>query len=305
MTHTEPPSLRQVAVVLNGSAGALLERPGAERELIELFQQAGFDPHFVPKDAGSLPERMARACDMGAEAVVVAGGDGTVTCAAQALADTGVALGILPFGTMNLLAKDLGLPVGDVAAAVQALAHGSPRNIDIAEVNGHVFLIASMLGLPATIGRHREAQRGRGLLPVRWVRLARAGVRSYLHHGPPNLRLELNGRTRRMRPASITVTVNALADGSDAMFSRPNLDGGELAVVVVRRLTVANMLRLALGFMRGTWRHGGVAQEHRTTALTIRARRRALRVMNDGEGMVLAPPLAYRLRPRALRVIVP
>jgi diacylglycerol kinase family enzyme len=82
----------------------------------------------------------------GADCVVVAGGDGSVACAAAALAGSPVSLGLIPCGTMNLLAKDLRIDPADRAQALDVLAHGRTRAIDLGAVNGHVFTCASMLG---------------------------------------------------------------------------------------------------------------------------------------------------------------
>ena len=298
------PVFRRVAVVMNGAAGALLDQSDAAETLRALFTAAGLDPEFVPIDAGTLPERIARARGLNLDAVVVAGGDGTIACAAQAMTGTDTVLGILPFGTMNLLAKDLRITVGDTAAAMRVLSHGVARAIDVAEVNGHVFLCASMLGLPAQIGRHREARRGAGWLLARWVALAHAALRTIRRHAPAGMVLEIDGHAERSRAASITVTANALGDPSH-LFGRPALDRGELVVYVIERVRLLDLPRLAFSLLRGRARRDGLIAERRTTELVVHSRRRALRVMNDGEGMLLRPPLRYRIRPGALRVIAP
>jgi diacylglycerol kinase family enzyme len=309
MTDGLPPasaaSPRVVAVILNGAAGALLGRPDALQMLTAGFAANGFDPRFIPLEAGALPERVAQAARLGAEAVVVAGGDGTVACAAQALAETGIPLGVLPFGTMNLLAKDLGIPVGNLPAALTVLAAGRIRAIDVAEVNGRVFLCASMLGLPARLGRYREAQRGSGS-PVRaWSRLGWSFLRTIARTGRMRVSVQIGDRTLRLRAASLTITVNALDDATGRVFGRSRLDGGELAFIVIRRLTLGRLALLAIGLLRGDWRQDPAVQEHCMQELIVTKRGRAMQVMNDGELMVLESPLHYRIRPRALLVIAP
>ncbi len=296
---------RIVAVILNGAAGALLGRPDALPMLAAEFMANGFHPRFIPPDAGTLPQRVAQAASSGAEFVVVAGGDGTIACAAQALAGTGMPLGVLPFGTMNLLAKDLGIPVWDHAAALKILVAGRTRAIDVADVNGQVFLCASMLGLPARLGRFREAQRGAGS-PVRaWARLAWAFLRTITRTGRMRVSVQIGDRTSRLRASSLTITVNVLDDASGRVFGRSRLDGGELAFIVLRRLTLPRIALLAVGLLRGTWRSDPTVQEHRAQELTVTKRGGGMQVMNDGELMVMDSPLHYRIRPRALLVIAP
>jgi diacylglycerol kinase family enzyme len=237
--------------------------------------------------------------------VVVAGGDGTIACAAQVLVGTDTPLGILPSGTMNLLAKDLGIPIGDMDAAIALLAHGKPRRIDVGEVDGRVFLCASMLDLPADLGRHREAQRAGGPGWQRWARFARAILRTGRRYVARRLLLEFPDGAVASRAPSITVVVNRLDDSSGRLFARTRLDGGEFGVYLAQRPRVREIVPLALDLLRGSWHAGGAIEERRAPALTIRARRLAIRVMNDGEAMILPLPLRYRLRPAALSVIAP
>ena len=122
---------RHLAIVMNANAGALLGRAEAAQELERLFEAAGARVEIVPADAGTLPERIERARATGADMIVIAGGDGSIACAAQALVQDetqGPALGVIPCGTMNLLAKDLQIPVGDTAAASPVCMGGGFRS---------------------------------------------------------------------------------------------------------------------------------------------------------------------------------
>ncbi len=292
---------RRVAVVLNSAAGGGTDDPDGLRQA---FAANGLDPEFLPHDAGQLGERIARAVALGACAVIAAGGDGTVACVAQALAGSDTPLGILPRGTMNLLAKDLGLPIGDAAAAIRVLAGGTTRPVDVAEVNGHVFLCSSMLGVPARLARHREAKRRDSAFGL-WSRMARAGLRAAVRDAPVRLLMRIGGDTLRLRVSSLRIMVNAADGAGGRAFGRSRLDGGELAVYLVEKLTLGCVVRLALRVVLGDWRRDAAVQQRCAPSLEIGSGRSAVRVMNDGEVMLLAPPLRYRVRPGALRVIVP
>ena len=112
---TALPHDTRLSLVLNEKAGALLAGGGTP-DLAARLEAGGAVTRLVPP--GDLPARL-RAAMQDADGVVVAGGDGTVACAAAALAGTGTPLGILPGGTMNLLACDLNLPIGDMEAAAE------------------------------------------------------------------------------------------------------------------------------------------------------------------------------------------
>jgi diacylglycerol kinase family enzyme len=299
---------RPVGVVLNGAAGALLTHAGARETLEGMLRAAGFAPEFVPAGLGSLPERIRAACRFGAGLVVVGGGDGTIACAAEIAVELGATLGILPFGTMNVLAKDLRIPVGNLAAAVAVLRDGAVRTIDAAEVNGRLYLCNSVLGLPARLARFREAARGRGLAVRLWLRFVRAMIRGAARYGTPRTALRVDGRKMMIRAASLGIAVNPLDDASGRPFARRHLDQGVLALYAIRHLTLWDMVRLVARSLFGRLAADAAVDEIRAGEIEIVAvgrRRRRIRVMNDGEVLLLQPPLRYRIRPGALKVMAP
>lgn len=294
----------RVAVVLNRSAGSLLGRHAAEAEVARHLADAGLDAVLVPDHPDGLAARLDQALAQGAEAVVVGGGDGTIAAAAARLKNTGIALGILPLGTMNLLARDLGIPL-ELDAAAEALAHGAVRAIDVAEVNGHVFLCNSVIGSPSWLGRHRERHRGRASLRTR-LAFALAALRAEWRHRPMRLSVALDeGRPVRLWTRAVAVASNRYDEGFGLVMTRSRLDAGHLTLYVARRYGLWWWLRAAVGMFLGTWRGARLVHERAARQVTIASPRTALRVMNDGEARLLAPPLAYRIHPRALRLIAP
>jgi diacylglycerol kinase family enzyme len=294
----------RIAVVLNTSAGSLLGRHEAEAEVARHLQAAGLDAVIVPDNPGGLLARLDDAMALGADAVVVGGGDGTIAAAAGKLMGTGTALGILPLGTMNMLAKDLGIPLR-LEAAAEALARGSIRAIDVADVNGHVYLCNSVIGSPSWLGRHRERHRGKASLRTR-LAFAIAALRADWRHPPMRLRLQVDGRRPvRLWTRALAVANNRYAEGFGMVMARPRLDGGELMLYVARRYGLWWWVRLMVGMFLGSWRGSRLVHERPALEVTIHSPRTALHVMSDGEAALIPPPLVYRIHPGALRVIVP
>ena len=294
----------RIVLIANIASGSF--KDGLTPEAIrERLAAAGLDLAPEPDPDLPLPERLRRAARTeGVAAVAVAGGDGTLNCAAGILAGTGVALAVLPFGTMNLLAKDLGIPL-ELDAAIASLRTGRPRAVDLGEVNGHVFLINSVIGMPARVARHRERLRGRRIGPLGLARLMLATLR---HLGPyPRLHATVTvaGRRERLALRLLCVVNNDYAEGFGKILERDRVDGGGLALYIARRLPPWRLARLALGFAAGHWRGVPGLERQEGAGLAISAGPRALRVMNDGEIRLIASPLRYRLRPRALTVIAP
>ncbi len=300
---------RSVALVMNAKAGALLET-GGDESLLHLLEQQASRLHVIAEEAGTLPERLAKAQATGSDCIVVAGGDGTIACAAQALTGTETALGVIPGGTMNLLARDLGFDPDDRAAAIRTLGEGRVRAIDVGEVTAgedapHRFLCASMIGTPARLSRHREAGRDRGNGLRAWAAFAWAALRALGRNRSMRLVIRHDGIERQVRTPSLTVTVNRLDDEAGRIFGRSTLDGGRLAVYVVQRNSVFAQLRLLL---RTAWR-GSLASPQieviDTDAIEIANRHAAIHVLVDGERRLLKPPLRYTVRRGALRVVAP
>jgi diacylglycerol kinase family enzyme len=293
----------RIAVVINSAAGGLIGRAETEAALAARLRESGLEPVLVPESAGKLPARLDAALALHPDALVVGGGDGTIAAAAARLADTGVPLGILPLGTMNLLARDLGLPE-DLDAAARALAGAERLAIDVAEVNGAVFLVAAMIGLPTRLGRHRERARGRGGLSAR-IGLGLAALRGALRHPPMRLALALPGRAGvRVWTRALVVTCNPL--DAERFPARRALDAGSLGVYVARDFGAWWVVRFALRLLLGRpWGEHPDLAATEAPRLTVLSPRRTLRVMLDGEAALLRPPLRFRIRRGALTVLAP
>jgi diacylglycerol kinase family enzyme len=292
----------RVALVINHRAGRLLRRPAEAAAIERALRAAGLEAVPVP-NRGALARRIEAARGLGAEAVVVAGGDGTLACAAQQLIGTGTPLGILPCGTVNRLARDLGIPLR-LADAVAVLRDGDVRAIDAASVNGRVFLCNSVLGFPARVAVERERRRDE-LGPFGWMRIGRMALQTMTRARPLSLTLRIGRRSIRLRTRALVVSNDAYEAGI-APPTRTRLDGGELGIYVARALAAWPLLRLMTAIALGRrWQEHPALDVHRARRLAIAAGRRNLRVMNDGEVISLTPPLRYRSLPGALQMIVP
>ncbi|WP_029008102.1 diacylglycerol/lipid kinase family protein [Azospirillum halopraeferens] len=295
----------KVAIVLNRSAGALSRMPAdtAAAAIGAIFAGAGAEVGVDIATATTCRAAIARAAASDADAVVVGGGDGTVATAVNLLVPVGKPLGVLPLGTMNLLARELGTPPG-LTAAARAVAHGRPRAIDVAEVNGELFLNHSALGIYPAMVQERERQRvlhGLG----KWPAMALAAVKA-LHRLPVlDVAIDLGEGPQRVRTPVLVVSNNPYAEGYGPVLRRATLDGGRLGVYVARHRSGWAMLRLMTRLMLGTWQEDEELVRLEATGLTVHSRRRRLRIANDGEIRRPAPPLVYRIRPRALRILQP
>jgi diacylglycerol kinase family enzyme len=294
----------RATLLLNSRAGTLLAQPELPERLEATLRAAGFELDVIAPGA-DFGARLEQALARDNPVLIIGGGDGTLRSAASRLAGREVTLGLLPLGTMNLLARDLGLPLDPLEAAT-ALGRAETRVIDLAEVNGEFFLCQSVVGLPNRLGLHRERMRGDGRLAARW-RMAVAALRTFWRHPPMRLAWRLGEAPglRRAWTRAVSVVNNEYAAAPGQMFHRPRLDGGQLSLHVAQRFGVWWVLRLFLAMAAGRWRGRPGLISETAPALSILSRRRHLRVMNDGEALLLETPLHYRIHPGALRVLAP
>jgi diacylglycerol kinase family enzyme len=160
-------------VIVNGGSGGGNDQALVE-ELARIAAAAGLRARIELAHGDDIAGTIAAAIAARPRLIVAGGGDGTISAVAGALVDTGIALGVLPLGTLNHFAKDLGIPL-ELEAAVRVLAEGRTARIDVGEVNGRIFVNNSSLGLYPEIVRLRERQQKR-FGRAKWVAFARAAV---------------------------------------------------------------------------------------------------------------------------------
>ncbi|SMH59610.1 diacylglycerol/lipid kinase family protein [Azospirillum agricola] len=295
----------KVAVILNQSAGSLVDRPleGPVSAVRAAFEAQGAEVDLRTVEGAACTGEIERALASDADCVVVGGGDGTVHTAVRLALPTGKALGVLPLGTLNLLARDLAIPL-EIEAAAQALAAGSMRAIDVAEVNGEPYLNSSVLGFYPAVVQERERHRKLHRL-LKWPGAAVALAKTLYRLPMLDVRLDWGDGPRRVRTPVLAVSNNPYDDGFGLVLRRASLDGGRLGVYVAHQRSALAMLRLMGRLVTGTWRQDEALDTFTVTSLTVHSRRRTLKMVNDGEVRKMAGPLHYRIRPEALKVLAP
>ena len=187
---------RRFVVILNADSGDRNDLALVDR-LTNLFRRAGSGVDCTIRlvhGADEIADALKTAVGERPSAIVAAGGDGTVSAVVAAIVDTDIALGVLPLGTLNHFAKDLGLPL-DLEAAVDRLLSGATRRVDVGEVNGRTFVNNSSLGLYPDIVRDRERQQKR-LGRRKWPAFALACLSALRRYPFLGVRLTVGGSER-------------------------------------------------------------------------------------------------------------
>jgi diacylglycerol kinase family enzyme len=292
----------KVVVIVNRGGGSA---DGAEERIREAFEGTGVEPDVRLVEPGELDRHCAEVVKAeGVTALVAAGGDGTISTAAAAVADSGLALGVLPMGTLNHFARDAGIPL-DLKEAAAAIAAGRTRQVDAAEVNGRLFVNNSAVGLYPMLVRAREAQQrqlGRSKRSAMLVAAARASWR----FSSRRLTLRVAGMKAPVETPLLFVGNNKYETGLLGLGRRSAIDRGELCLY-------APLARSRLGFVWLSLRAVLGRPDRQRDFLTLEgieeaeidSRREMLTVAVDGEAVAMKTPLRYRIRAGALKLIVP
>ena len=289
-----------VAVILNPRAGHGADED-LQREIVERFATYGREATIMAAGA-KLGIRARAAVEAGCRVLVAAGGDGTVNAVASAVVGRETPLGILPVGTLNHFAKDLGLPL-ELPDAVRIVAQGAVRQVDVGEVNGRYFLNNSSIGVYPRIVEMRHQYESSGLskwIAALWASLAVLRRRPFV-----DVRIHVGDEAVVRRTPFVFVGNNEYRMRGLGGVSRASLTGGQLAIYVMKASERLSLLRLGLEVMTRGVDQVPELDLLRVTESKVETRRRRLQVALDGEVRVLASPLEYRSRPGALRILAP
>lgn len=290
--------------IINGRAGTAMGIDGQSvtETLKTVLGEAGYTldvEHVIPE---TIEAAIKSAAQSDIDVLIVGGGDGTIRTAARYLMRTDKALGIMPLGTMNRLAKDLGIPL-DLPGAAAALARARPTQIDVAAVNDEIFLCNSVMGATLRYSVGRAKLRGRPAherLPryfgiIREILGSRRKLSIVVDHGEERLRI---------RAMSLVVANNGY-DETPGALRRPDLAGGQLTMYVSKHRSGWGLAKALLRALLGRWQGDPEMMKLVGREFAIHARKGRKWLANDGEVSQFSTPLRYASVPRALTVLVP
>lgn len=251
-----------------------------------------------PRSAEAMKEAI-RSRGPGFDAIVIAGGDGTVNAAAGAIAAIDRPMGILPFGTANDLAHTLGVPVSPTAAAAVIVA-GHSRRIDLGHVNDQVFVNAASLGLPVMVAQSQDPELKRRLKVFSYLVATVRALRTIRRF---TVRITVDGQRSELKALQVTVGNGERFGGGMRVGSSPAIDDGMLDVFALEADTLADLVRAAPAIRFGL-------QDSNPHTRTFRGRdvrvetNRPMPINTDGE-ITTETPADFTVERSALAVFVP
>jgi diacylglycerol kinase family enzyme len=294
----------RIPVFVNAGGGTAAAKGDKLRDELEAaFAEAGATIDLSLLKGDELHEAVK--AKAGEPLVVVGGGDGTLGCAAQTLVDHGDAtLGILALGTHNHLAKELGIPA-DLTEAAKLIVARPTRRIDLARVNGRVFVNNASVGFYPLLVRERETHQEKHGLP-KWlanIPATREALRRLPQH---RLHLDLPEGHREVTTPMLFVGNNRYAMEAGKVGQREALDAGVMSLFAVSARSGGALIGVALRTLIGR------ADASRDFAAIGEARRFSVddgssdrEIALDGEVVELDMPLEFSIEPGALEVVAP
>jgi diacylglycerol kinase family enzyme len=293
-----------VIAILNEQAGtAARDDAVAEDSLREAFAAAGFQAKIELLSPDKIEAALKDAVAKHPDAIFVGGGDGTVSATAALLIDTSIPLGVLPLGTLNHFAKDVGLPP-EWRTAIATLSNYVVRSVDVAEVNGHVFINNCSVGAYADAVRHRDSlrdKRNHG----KWLAMMLASFRVFRRLKRIRFRVQYDGQEIALRSPFLVVANNGYQGNILSQNLRDRLDEGRLWIYTTRARHHFAVLRMAWQALRRDLASADALDRRSTTEAVVYLPGERVSVAADGEILELKALLHFRIHPGALKVLAP
>lgn len=295
---TQPVS---AVIIANPASGSYAQHADGIREDMVFLQQHGWKVDLrLTQEAGDATRLAREAAAENIDIVIAAGGDGTINEVVQGLAQTETALGVLPFGTVNVWSREMNIPLDD-AGARAVLLNGKKCRIDLGQMNDRYFLLMGGIGLDGEV-THAVEKKG----------FKRLGVLGYLltsiwyGSGYPGFRvyLKFGGRVIKTRALQIVIGNTQLYGGGTIKFTwQAKCDDGLLDLCIVRGSNIVGRAFVIVDFfLRRKQRRQGIDYE---TSDSIEVRtNKPVAIQLDGDSMGYTPA-TFTAVPDALNVIVP
>ena len=294
---------RHVEIILNSGSGKL-DKQALATTIARFFADRHIDARIhVTQNGRELVAASEQAAAADAGIVVAGGGDGTIATVAHQLVASDKLLGILPLGTFNYFAKNLGLPL-EIGEALDVIAYGRSTSVDVGDVNGHLFLNNASIGLYPGVLSQREST---------YRRFGRSQLAAYLSVflvllEPPafvNLTVTADGQRLSRRTPLLFIGVNSHQLESFGMPARECLAARQLTLFITRPMGALALGRVGLRALFRGLKGANAFEAVCASEIAIGLRRKRVRVALDGEVRVIETPLRVRMMRDALRVVVP
>lgn len=294
-------------IIANPTAGSYTQNAQKIEDAIAFLNENGWQAELKLTEGQGDARRLTReAVKQNLNVVVAVGGDGTINEVIQELAGSETALGVLPSGTVNVWARETGIPLDKIDEARDILLHGCARRVDLGKVGDRYFLLMATIGFDAEVTHTVEKKPAKRLGVLGYLLIG-----AWLGLGYPNFQafLQMGKRTRRVRALQIVFGNTQLYAGAIKFTWQAKCDDGLLDVCVVRSQNVFGRIGVFFAFLlRRKKRQQWVRYEASHEVKVHTNAPVAIQVDGDPAGYTAEkgfPPITFAIARGALKVIVP
>ncbi len=292
-------------LIANPTSGSYAQNEQQIQDTLRYLRLHGWNPELrLTQNAGDAKQMAREAVERQVKVVVAIGGDGTINEIIQELAGSETALGVLPSGTVNVWAREVGIPLENEGAR-EVLVHGQTRRIDLGQINERYFLLMVGIGIDGEIihAVEKKSLKWLGvlayLLMASWLGFGYKGFRSFIQMG---------GRVIRINSLQIVIGNTQLYGGAMKYTWLAKCDDGLLDICVIRRRGRLDRLLVLIDLLLHRQKRNPWIRYETGKEIKIRTRQ-AVAIQIDGDAMGYTKPgypsTIIRVAPGALKVIVP
>ncbi|MGV3773849.1 MAG: diacylglycerol/lipid kinase family protein [Verrucomicrobiales bacterium] len=295
----------RAGLIINAKSGAAQSmQPGeAKEKLAQILASKGWqiDCHVI--EGENLEQQALRLRSDGAEIIVVGGGDGTINSLADVSYRHKFPLAVLPLGTHNHFAKDIGMPA-DLEEAALSLTSGVIREVDLGEVNGKLFLNNSSIGAyPRAVEARSQLQKR---VPLKkWAAMLIATINAFARHPVLNVKIQFAESVKIRSTPFVFVGNNEYEIDLFSIKLRSCLNAGKLCVYTARCAGVSCLVRLFFQSLFNRLEGSRDFEMFLCEEVELIPHKNRLKVACDGEVMTMDAPLRYRVIKKGLKVLAP
>jgi len=294
----------KIGAVINNASGVLTPEQN-EKRLTQI--KTHLNGRVSPDNLAIVPGNqirieLKRILNDGIDVLIIGGGDGTVSSAANLVINKEISLLVLALGTKNNFARDAAIPL-DPLEAIDLLDRMHVQQIDAGEVNGHIFINNATLGLYPKIVKEREKTEKQGWRKW-WAKIV-ATIRVIKRI--PRMRMSVEGEqiSSTLFTPFLFVGNNEYKEIMNSDFFRPSLSEGKLWLCIARSYGLGSLLLMAWHLTVKGIKGAENLEAHLLEKATVNTWKKNVTAAIDGENYKLITPLRFKIHPKSLRVVVP